>query len=251
MPEAFYFGTTSQKVFAIYDAPAGGAGQVLTVICPPLFFDHKRTQMALRALSVALAANGQHVIRFDYRGTGDSSGELELVTVSDWIEDVANAVREGCEIAAPNVVRIVGVRAGALLACKSMGASAVVQRIVLWDPVTDGADYVQALQRVQKEICERNLYLPRAERRKAMHELAGSAISDHLLDQLRSLDSSVYAGVPVENLHVLCTSSEPTFPVQAVQRDLIPFGCRWDTVADGQVVPRPVLERLIESLVRS
>lgn len=251
MPEAFYFGTTSQKVFAIYDPPAGGAGQVLTVICPPLFFDYSRTQVALRELSVTLAQKGQHVIRFDYRGTGDSSGDLEQVAVSDWLEDIANAVHEGCEIAAPRVVRLLGVRAGALLACKSVGASAIVQRLVLWDPVANGISYVRSVQRVQKDICEQNCFLRGAERREAMRELAGSAPSDHLADELRSLDSSTYSNIPAEKLHVVCTSSQDAFPVQAVRRDLIPFGCRWNTVADALLQPRPVTEWLIETLVRS
>ena len=38
------------------------------------------------------------MLRFDYRGTGDSFGELGEVTVSDWLEDIALAVREGREI---------------------------------------------------------------------------------------------------------------------------------------------------------
>ena len=43
---------------------------------------------------MALAERGQHVLRFDYRGTGDSFGELAEVSVHDWVEDIALAVRE-------------------------------------------------------------------------------------------------------------------------------------------------------------
>ena len=37
MIEAFFFGPSNQQVFASYHPPVGGNGQVLTVICPPLF----------------------------------------------------------------------------------------------------------------------------------------------------------------------------------------------------------------------
>ena len=58
---------------------------VLTVICPPLFSDYMLTHLVLRELAMALAERGQHVLRFDYRGTGDSFGELGKVTVADWL----------------------------------------------------------------------------------------------------------------------------------------------------------------------
>jgi alpha/beta superfamily hydrolase len=93
--EAFFFGPGNQQVFATYHPAAGGGGQVLTVICPPLFSDYMRTQLALRELAISLAERGQHVLRFDYRGTGDSIGEIGEVTVSNWLEDIALAVREG------------------------------------------------------------------------------------------------------------------------------------------------------------
>ena len=154
MIEAFFFGPSNQQVFAAYHPPVGGSGQVLTVICPPLFSEYMRTQLALRELAISLAERGQHVLRLDYRGTGDSFGDLGEVAISDWVEDIALAVREGRDLSGSNVVRILGVRAGALLACRSAGASSDVQRLVLWDPVPDGAGYLQVLRRIQVAIVE-------------------------------------------------------------------------------------------------
>jgi alpha/beta superfamily hydrolase len=53
--------------------------------------EYMRTHLALGELSLALAEKGQHVLRFDYRGIGDSFGELCDVTASDWLEDIALA----------------------------------------------------------------------------------------------------------------------------------------------------------------
>ena len=98
MIEPFFFGPCNQQVFAIYHPPIGGSGQVLTVICPPLFNEYMRTHLALRELAISLAERGQHVLRLDYRGTGDSFGDLGEVAISDWVEDIALAVREGRDL---------------------------------------------------------------------------------------------------------------------------------------------------------
>jgi pimeloyl-ACP methyl ester carboxylesterase len=199
----------------------------------------------------SLVERGQHVLRFDYRGTGDSFGELGEVAVSDWVEDIALAVREGREISGSSVVRLLGVRAGALLACAAARASSDVQRLVLWDPVPDGASYLQVLRGIQEALCERNPYLSHAERRDAMHEYAGYTLSERMVEELRLLDRSAYSSVPKNTLHVVCTSSKTGFPVPGVPQDVAPFRCDWDTAASELIVPRPVLERLIACLTQS
>lgn len=253
MHEAFFFGPGNHRIFANYHPAAGGGGQVLTVICPPLFSDYMRTQLALRELAISLAERGQHVLRFDYGGTGDSFGEIGEIAVSDWLEDIALAVQEGREISGSSVVRLLGVRAGALLACRSVGASGDVQRLVLWDPVPDGASYLQELRRLQVALSKRNLYLSRAERSEAMHEYAGYTLSQRMLEDLRLVDASAYSSVPRGMLHVVSTSSAAGFPIQGVLQDVAPFVCNWDTLANANevFVPRPVLERLIACLTRS
>jgi pimeloyl-ACP methyl ester carboxylesterase len=250
--EPFFFGSCNQQVFAIYHPPIGGSGQVLTVICPPLFNEYMRTHPALRELAVALAGKGQHVLRFDYRGTGDSFGDLGEVTVSDWLGDIALAVREGREISGSSVVRLLGVRAGALLACRSAGALGDIQRLVLWDPVPDGAGYLQALRHVQEVILERDLSLSGAERRETMHEYAGYRLSERMLEEFRSLDASTYSSVPKCKLHIVSTSLEAGFPVPGVLQDVAQFACNWETDFESLLVPKPVLERLISAcLIRS
>jgi pimeloyl-ACP methyl ester carboxylesterase len=255
--EAFFFGPSNQQVFANYhpasgdDPASGGAGHVLTIICPPLFSDYMRTQLALRELAISLADRGQHVLRFDYRGTGDSFGEIGEVAVSDWLEDIAFAVREGREISGSSVVRLLGVRAGALLACRSVGATNDVQRLVLWDPIPDGGGYLESLRRVQVAMLEQHYYLSRDERREAMHEYAGYRLSERMLEEFRLLDVSAFSSVPKSKLHIVSTASPNGFPVQGVPQDVAPCVCNWDTVADQVIVPRPVLERLTACLTRS
>jgi hypothetical protein len=63
--EAFYFEPSNQKLVANYRLPVGSNGRALTVICPSLFAEFTRTQLALRTLAISLVGRGQHVLRLD------------------------------------------------------------------------------------------------------------------------------------------------------------------------------------------
>ena len=251
MIEPFFFGPSNQQVFASYHPPVGGGGQVLTVICPPLFNEYMRTHLALRDLAISLAGRGQHVLRIDYRGTGDSFDDLDEVAISDWVEDIALAMREGRDLSGSSVVRLLGVRVGALLACRSAGAFGDVHRLVLWDPVPDGAGYLQAMRRIQGALIERGLSLSQTELRETLHEYAGHRLSERMVEDFNLLDESAYTSVPKSKLHVVSSSSEAGFPVQGVTRDVAPFACDWETELEDLMTPKPVLERLSACLTMS
>jgi pimeloyl-ACP methyl ester carboxylesterase len=249
--EASYFGLGDQQVFASYHPPLGGGGQVLTVICPPLFNEYMRTQHALRDLAISLAERGQHVLRFDYLGTGDSFRDLDEVQLSDWIEDIALTVREGRDLSGSSAVRILGVRAGALLACRSASACGEIQRLVLWDPVPDGAGYLQALRRIQETIIERNVSRNRAERRESLREYAGYRLSERMVEAFSLLDANTYSSVPKSKLHIVSTSPEDANSLPGVHLVVAPFACNWETELEDLMTPKPVLERISECLTMS
>ena len=249
--EAFFFGSSNQQIFAAYHPAIGGSGKVLTVICPPLFNEYMLTQRALRELAISLAERGQHVLRFDYRGTGDSFADLGEVTISDWVEDIALTMREGRDLSGSSVVRLLGVRAGALLACRSVGACRNVQRLVLWDPIPDGAGYLQTLRRMQLTLLEGFHYMSSVEKGEALHEYAGYRLSERMLEEFRLLDASAYANVPKSKLYIINTSSKARLSVQGVPQEVVRFACNWDTDLSNVMTARSVLERLTACLTAS
>lgn len=244
MHEAFFFGPGSRRLFGSYHPPAGGRGNVLTVICPPLLSELGRTHSALRKLAVSLAEAGHHVLRFDYYGTGDSFGTLEEATVSDWLEDIAMAVQEGRDISGCTAARVIGVRAGALLACKSVGVATDVERLVLWDPPTNGDEFLKDLRCIQKEMVARNPQLSRAERREAMNDHGTYRLSECVLEELSLLDADIYERVQ-SKMRVVSTSLAHCLDLNAVPHDLVEYPCDWQAVNEDLIIPHPILERLI------
>lgn len=223
---------------------------MLTVICPPLFSEYMRVHALLRKLAISLAEHQQDVLRFDYRGTGDSFEDLSEVTVADWVDDIASAVREGRDLSGSDAVQVVGVRAGALLACKALGESRHIQRFVLWDPVPSGTYCLQSLRSIQARMLEA-IPLTRADLRQAANEYGGHRLSDLMITELRSLDASAYSSVPKSKLHTIWTSSPTNFPVQGAAHWEEGFTCDWENEKEDLLMPKIVLERLISCLTTS
>lgn len=250
--EAFFFGSGAEKLFGSYHPPFSGDGRMLTVICGPLFSESARTHGALRKLAISLAERGEHVLRFDYRGTGDSFGNLEDYSVSEWVEDISLAVREGREISDCSEVQILGVRAGALLASTSVGAGSEIQKLVFWDPVADGAGYLQAIARAQlKDLNSQFRPMTRSERDEARYDIAGWRVSKKMLDEIRALGSTAYSSIPKTKMRIIITAEASGFSPPEFRCEVVPFPCNWEHARENLIDPQPVLERLFACLTNS
>lgn len=140
--EAFYFGPSASYLFGAYHPPQNGNRREGIVICNPFGQEYLRAHRSLRRLAINLAALGYAVLRFDYRGTGDSAGTIEAVTADDWQEDIRLAVQELMDMAAVPKVSLLGLRLGALLAAQVASNNPQISRLVMWDPIVNGKTYI-------------------------------------------------------------------------------------------------------------
>ena len=138
-----YFGTGGEQLFGGYDPPRGADRRQGVVVAYPWGQEYIRSHQTLRHLAKLLAAQGRHVLRFDYFGTGDSDGEGSDVTFSRCVETLRAAIDELHDMADLKEVALVGLRFGALVAAATATARSV-SRLVLWDPV-DGKAYADEL----------------------------------------------------------------------------------------------------------
>jgi exosortase A-associated hydrolase 2 len=92
----------------------------------------------------AFAEAGVGVLRFDYRGCGDSGGEFAQATVAGWMEDIGAAVAALRSHVGSGPLGLLGLRFGAALAARAAEQMPEVARLVLWEPVIDGRSYFAA-----------------------------------------------------------------------------------------------------------
>lgn len=142
----FFFGSSERALYGVYTPPrVRGRRQTGVVLCYPFGMEYMRAHRAFRQLSTLLNREGHHVLRFDYYGTGDSSGDGEDGSLVQWSRDVDAAVDELRDTASLEQVSLVGLRLGGLLAAHASTRRKDLDRVVLWDPIVDGAGYVREM----------------------------------------------------------------------------------------------------------
>lgn len=125
-----------------------GQVQQGVVLCNPFGQEAVRSHRMYRVLSERLARAGVACLRFDYFGTGDSDGEDEQVTLKTCVENTLRADQELRRVAGCTHVSWLGLRFGAAVAAfASISAQHKPDRLFLWDPIEDGAAWVEQLKR--------------------------------------------------------------------------------------------------------
>ena len=116
------------------------------VICPPFGYEHTCSHRTLRTLGELLADRGIVAMRFDYEGTGASSGRGDAPDQLDrWRQSVREAVEELRDRGFESVA-LFGLRLGGALALEVGGQMPCVHAVATWVPVTDGSRYARELR---------------------------------------------------------------------------------------------------------
>jgi uncharacterized protein len=148
----FHFGPADRRLYGCVHEPAEGRGdRASVVLCQPYGREYLNAHRAFVQLASRLAGAGFTALRFDYAGTGDSSGDEDGMVVDRWVEDVRTAVREVRSRSGVDSVSLVGLRLGAPLAVLA-GVGQGIGSLVLWDPVVDGAGYLDELRRMHEQM---------------------------------------------------------------------------------------------------
>lgn len=144
--EAFYFGPSENYLFGVFHPRQGINRNEGVVLCNPFGQEYLRAHKSMRRLAINLAELGYPVLRFDYRGTGDSAGDLTGVSTDHWVADIEHAIQELMDMSAVPKVALIGLRLGALLAAKTASDHNRISRLVMWDPLVDGSAYVEGIK---------------------------------------------------------------------------------------------------------
>ncbi len=138
------------RIFVIHRFPRFSRARQGVLLVPPFAEEMNRSRRMLTLLAEALAGKGCHVVMPDLFGTGDSEGGFSEASWSGWLEQLACCVHNMKSAYAIESYSLVALRAGALLAADYMKCCANnPEKLLLWQPVIDGAAYLSQFLRLR------------------------------------------------------------------------------------------------------
>lgn len=145
--ERLWFGPADRRLFGCLTRPTATSVRGGVLLAPPLGLEGHPARRALRSLALALAARGFVSLRFDYDGTGDSSGGFDDPDRDRaWVSSVAEAAKLLRALGLTSI-SAVGMRLGALLAGVAASEHDLgLSSLVLWDPCESGRSYLRELR---------------------------------------------------------------------------------------------------------
>lgn len=144
-----FFPSGDHRLFSVRYQPPAGHGLALPekrgiVIAHSLGHEYTRGYRNLQQLAVQLAQQGFEVLRFDYAGTGNSTGSADETTASIMRQNLIDARDHLADVSGINDVAVIGLRLGATLA--SNLPAGTFSQTILWDPIESGSDFLRLLE---------------------------------------------------------------------------------------------------------
>ncbi len=145
------FGTDPVRIFGFHHLPAAAEPRgVGVVLCNPFGYEAMCTYRPYRVLAERLAAAGFHVLRFDYRGTGDSAGYPDSEQrVRAMMDDIHAAIDELKRRGGVSSIGLFGTRLGALLAGHVVAERDDISSLMFFGAALSGRSYARELRAFQ------------------------------------------------------------------------------------------------------
>lgn len=132
--EEGYLGVGNEQVY--YVKHTAKNARAVAVLAGPFAAERSHVYISWVRWARYLAARGIEVVRFDYRGTGESTGSFEDFAFAAWLEDLQHVARWA---KAGRPLLLQGYRMGALLCAKAFAAG-LGDAMLLWFPAKSARD---------------------------------------------------------------------------------------------------------------
>jgi exosortase A-associated hydrolase 2 len=171
----FFFNSGGHRLFGFLHSSQEDHSSRGVIICPPFAEEKQDSHRVLVNFARELARKCFGVLRFDYFGTGDSEGDWEEATVSDWLSDIRAAIDWVATNLEITTLGLIGLRIGGTFAALAAESNDRVKFLILWNPVIN-------LKAHFYQILRSNLTTQMRVHGKVLYN------RDHLLSQLKNGD---------------------------------------------------------------
>lgn len=215
-----WFGPTERPLLGWLTVPESGAGTSCVLILPPIGYQYWSSHRSLRTLAERVAGKGHMVLRIDYDGTGDSSGDQwDLDRLAAWRASAKWAVEELRSLGAQRLV-VFGARLGGTIALLD-GAELGADMVTVWAPVTSGRRYAKEIRLLSTAVPEKRS----PDGHAGAMVSAGTVFTSQTLSDIAELKTTAATAAPAPSVQLVEDPSEPQDGTVARLREL---GCQVD-----------------------
>ncbi len=180
----FYFGSKDKPLLGwIHTTDQKQYSDTGIIICPPLAIEYMNSYRSLRYIADYFALAGIPAIRFDYHGTGDSSGNEENENqLNNWLQSIEQANEQLKKLTNCSKLGLFGFRMGATLAAL-VAKELQVEFLILWAALTNGKKFIRETKLIQmtSKIQTGNV-------NTALLEAGGMRYSAQTIEDINSID---------------------------------------------------------------
>jgi pimeloyl-ACP methyl ester carboxylesterase len=206
-------------------------------------------------MALLLSKAGFHVLRFDYHGTGDSSGDAMDVSLTQWVEDARAAADELKETAEVKRVAFVGLRLGAAVAALAAEGRDDVDQVALWDPAVTGAAYLAEITEERTDSVGNSRH---SQREDGVVGVLGFPITNALRQDLATMDLRKVAAPAGSGRLVVASHEREEYGALGnlqvagarVKYQVVPSEGNWNEVDDygGALIPVFLIQAIVAHL---
>lgn len=147
--EYFFFESDKYQLFAVLNSPEQNPKNTGIILCHSFGEERTYSHRALFNCSRFLTNHGYHTLLFDYRGTGESTDDFEIGTISGYLEDIHNAINTFKSKTNIDTIGLFGFRFGAsLVSLFENKANHDIKFQILCNPIINGKKYINNLLRL-------------------------------------------------------------------------------------------------------
>lgn len=180
MQEPIIFENNGQRIFGTIHVPGGDDRALFSVVVMlhGLMGQRIETHQLFVKAARRFASEGILVLRFDFRGCGESEGSFEELTIKGQISDALAAIRlirQRRDVRSSSIALLGFSLGGAVAASVAGSGNAGVSCLVLWSAV---ADFKRAFYSMAQEDLISNFG------KREVHDYFGNALSQKFIDEL-------------------------------------------------------------------
>ncbi len=210
MIQPFFFGQDNEKLFGFIHPAKQTSTPRAVLLCYPLGQEYLRIYRSFKLLANQLSAKGANVMRFDYFGTGDSSGTSEECNFETLSKNIHDAIDHLKQQSGSSKVSIVSVRLGSSLAAQTSAERDDIENLIMIDPVLNGQDYISKLNKTHHEMLvdPDRFSQPRKKEECKTNEILGFMFSDRFMQDVTALNEESLTSLKCQNLFVVNSNCE-------------------------------------------